>query len=46
MTNRAKLDTEFGRSLPQDKYEEYAQRYRAAFIQQVNRLTATLGEEL
>jgi uncharacterized protein YfaS (alpha-2-macroglobulin family) len=46
MTRRAKLDTEFGRSLPQDKYEEYAQRYRAAFVQQVNHLTATLGEGL
>jgi uncharacterized protein YfaS (alpha-2-macroglobulin family) len=46
MTNRAKLDTEFGRSLPQDKYEEYAQRYRTAFVQQVNRLTAKLGQGL
>jgi uncharacterized protein YfaS (alpha-2-macroglobulin family) len=46
MTNRAKLNTEFGRSLPQDKYEEYAQRYRTAFVQQVNRLTDKLGEGL
>src|SRR6202035_2795567 len=46
MTNPARLNTEFGRSLPQDSYEEYAQRYRAAFVQQVNHLTATLGEGL
>ena len=32
MSNPARLDTEFGRSLPQDKYEEYAQRYRMAFV--------------
>jgi A-macroglobulin TED domain/Alpha-2-macroglobulin family/A-macroglobulin receptor binding domain/MG2 domain/Carboxypeptidase regulatory-like domain/Alpha-2-macroglobulin bait region domain len=46
MTNRTNLDTEFGRVLPQDKYEEYAERYRSAFVQQVNHLTATLGQGL
>ena len=46
MTNPAKLDTEFGRSLPQDKYEEYAQRYHAVFFDQVNRLAAKLNQGL
>ncbi len=46
MANPAKLDTEFGRSLPQDKYDEYAQRYRAVFVEQVNRLAAQLSRGL
>ena len=46
MSNPAKLDTEFGRSLPQDKYDEYAQRYRAVFVEQVNRLAAKLSRGL
>jgi uncharacterized protein YfaS (alpha-2-macroglobulin family) len=40
MSNPARLDTEFGRSLPQDNYEEYAQRYYMAFVQQVNQIAA------
>ncbi len=45
MSNPARLDTEFGRSLPQDNYEEYAQRYRMAFVQQVNRIAARLNRQ-
>jgi hypothetical protein len=43
MSNRTRLNTEFGRSLPQDHYEEYAQRYRMAFVQQVNQIAARLN---
>jgi hypothetical protein len=46
MVAPAKLDTEFGRSLPQDKYFEYQQRYRAAFLDQVRELAAKLSEGL
>jgi uncharacterized protein YfaS (alpha-2-macroglobulin family) len=46
MANPAKLDTEFGRSLPQDKYAEYEQRYRTAFIDQVRRAAAKLSDDL
>ena len=42
MSNPARLDTEFGRSLPQDNYEEYAHRYYLAFVEQVNRIAARL----
>jgi uncharacterized protein YfaS (alpha-2-macroglobulin family) len=41
----AKLDTEFGRSLPQEKYADYQQRYQAAFIDLVCRIAAKLDEE-
>ena len=46
MANPAKLDTEFGRNLPQDKYADYQQRYRAAFIDQVRRAAAKLSDDL
>jgi len=46
MVAPAKLDTEFGRILPQDKYFEYQQRYRAAFLDQVRELAAKLSEDL
>ncbi len=46
MTNPAKVDIEFGRSLPQDKFEEYQQRYRAAFEDQVRGLAAKLSEQI
>jgi uncharacterized protein YfaS (alpha-2-macroglobulin family) len=46
MATPAKLDTEFGRSLPQDKYFEYQQRYRSAFFDQVRDLAAQLSQEL
>ena len=45
MSHAASLDTEFGRSLPQDNYEEYAQRYRVAFVQQVSRIAARLSHD-
>jgi uncharacterized protein YfaS (alpha-2-macroglobulin family) len=45
MSNPARLDTEFGRSLPQDHYEEYAQRYHMAFVQQVNRIAPRLNRK-
>ena len=46
MANPAKLDTEFGRSLPQTKYAEYQQRYHAAFIDQVNQVASKLSQDL
>jgi hypothetical protein len=46
MVTPAKLDTEFGRSLPQDKYFEYQQRYRAVFVEQVRALAAKLSEDI
>ncbi|HWW23087.1 MAG TPA: MG2 domain-containing protein [Edaphobacter sp.] len=46
MANPAKLDTEFGRSLPQDKYAEYQQRYHAVFIEQVSEVAAKLSRNL
>jgi hypothetical protein len=46
MTSPAKLDIEFGRSLPQDKFEDYQQRYRAAFEDQVRQLAVKLSQQL
>jgi uncharacterized protein YfaS (alpha-2-macroglobulin family) len=46
MANPAKLDTEFGRSLPQEKYAEYDQRYRTAFTGQVRQIAARLSQNL
>ena len=46
MANPATLDTEFGRSLPQEKYAEYDQRYRAAFTGQVRLIAARLSQNL
>jgi A-macroglobulin TED domain/Alpha-2-macroglobulin family/Carboxypeptidase regulatory-like domain/MG2 domain/A-macroglobulin receptor binding domain/Alpha-2-macroglobulin bait region domain len=46
MATPAKLDIEFGRSLPQDKYFEYQQRYRSAFLDQVHDLAAQISREL
>jgi hypothetical protein len=37
-----KFETEFGRSLPNTKYAEYAARYQARFMTQVRRLAKTL----
>ena len=45
MTNPAKVDVEFGRSLPQDKFEEYQQRYREAFEERVRQLAEKLSEQ-
>jgi uncharacterized protein YfaS (alpha-2-macroglobulin family) len=41
-----KLDKEFGRSLPQDKYLDYMERYRTAFVDQVRQLSAKLSQDL
>jgi uncharacterized protein YfaS (alpha-2-macroglobulin family) len=46
MATPAKLDVEFGRSLPQDKFGEYEQRYRDAFTSQVVQLAKKLTEVL
>jgi len=46
MTNAAKIDIEFGRSLPQDKFEDYQQRYRAAFDAQVRRIAAKMSKKM
>jgi len=40
MANPAKLDTEFGRTLPRDRYSEYQQRYRTALVEEVRKATA------
>jgi hypothetical protein len=45
MANPNRVDTEFGRGLPQEKYQEYLARYRQAFATQVNRLTARINRE-
>ena len=39
MANPTKLDTEFGRSLPQEKFAEYQQRYRTVFVDQVRQIS-------
>jgi hypothetical protein len=39
-----RLDTVFGRTLPQDRYNEYQQRYRDAFIEQVRQIVAKLNQ--
>ena len=46
MATPAKLDIEFGRSLPQDKYFEYQRRYRLAFLDQVRDLAEQVSREL
>ena len=45
MTNPAKVDIEFGRTLPQDKFEEYQQRYRTAFEDEVREIAAKLTQQ-
>ena len=42
----SKLDTEFGRSLPQVEFGEYQQRYREAFVDQVRQIAAKLNANL
>ena len=42
----AKLDVQYGGSLPQAKFAEYHDRYHAAFVDQVRQVTATLGQQL
>ncbi len=43
MVSNNNFRTEFGRSVPQIKYAEYAQRYRAQFLLQVRRAAASLS---
>jgi uncharacterized protein YfaS (alpha-2-macroglobulin family) len=38
-----KFETEFGRTVPQTKYGEYAQRYQSRFLEQVRGLSERLG---
>ena len=45
MTNPTKLDKEFGRSLPQDRYVNYQQRYHAAFVDQVSHILTKLNHD-
>jgi len=40
----SRLDTEFGRSLPQQKFNEYYQRYRQAFTAQVQAIADKLNQ--
>jgi hypothetical protein len=42
----AKLDVEFGRSFPQQKFAEYQERYHAAFKVEVQRLAAKLSQQI
>jgi hypothetical protein len=46
MASPTKLDTEFGRSLPQAKYVDYQERYRTAFVDQVRQLAEELSQDL
>jgi A-macroglobulin TED domain/Alpha-2-macroglobulin family/Carboxypeptidase regulatory-like domain/A-macroglobulin receptor binding domain/MG2 domain/Alpha-2-macroglobulin bait region domain len=46
MAAPTKLDKEFGRSLPQDKYADYARRYHTVFVDQVRQLAAQLSQDL
>jgi len=46
LTMPAKLDIEFGRSLPQQKFEEYRERYHAAFKAEVKRITTQLSRQI
>jgi len=45
MASGRRLDTEFGRSLPQAKFAEYQGRYRAAFLDRVREIAAKLSEQ-
>ena len=46
IANPVKVDFEFGRSLPQEKFEEYQQRYREAFENQVSQLAVNLSQQI
>jgi uncharacterized protein YfaS (alpha-2-macroglobulin family) len=43
MVTANKFETEFGRTIPQTKYGEYAQRYQARFVAQVRGLSERLS---
>jgi hypothetical protein len=44
MVDTNKFETEFGRTVPMTRYNEYAGRYRAHFQKQVNRLAGVLSK--
>ena len=46
MTNRAKLNIEFGRDLPREKFAEYEQRYREVFLDRLRQIAAELSVQL
>jgi hypothetical protein len=46
MANPARVDIEFGRSLPQERFEDYQARYRAAFQDRVRQLAARLSNAI
>jgi uncharacterized protein YfaS (alpha-2-macroglobulin family) len=43
MVSASKFETEFGRTVPQTKYPEYAQRYQTRFLAQVRGLSERLS---
>ena len=43
MVKPNKLETEFGRTIPQEKRADYARRYQTAFLAQVRRLAARMS---
>jgi hypothetical protein len=44
MVNTNNFQTEFGRTVPGDKYPEYAQRYQVRFLEQVGNLAKALNQ--
>jgi len=46
IVNPAKIDIELGRSLPQEKFAAYRQRYRAVFTDQIRELAARLSQQI
>jgi hypothetical protein len=46
MAMPAKLDVEFGKNLPAEKFGEYQERYHAAFVEQVRGFADRLSREL
>ena len=43
MANRTKLNIEFGRDLPREKFAEYEQRYREVFLDRLRQIAARLS---
>ena len=43
MSNPNQFDTEFGRTLPQDKVQEFNERYRQAFLDQAKQIAISLS---
>jgi uncharacterized protein YfaS (alpha-2-macroglobulin family) len=46
MAHPAKVDVEFGRELPQEKFAEFEQRYRAQFLDQLGQIAAELSTRM